>query len=80
MADSIGSVVAAAQQLGISKTNLYAWRNKFRKTQAASVGIGESKPNENEEVVRLRKEVAELKKVNHILKAAAAFFSQDHLK
>ena len=34
----------------------------------------------NDEVRRLQREVAELKKVNHILKAAAAFFSQDHLK
>ena len=33
-----------------------------------------------EELKRLRKEVEELKKVNYILKRAAAFFSQDHLK
>lgn len=33
-----------------------------------------------EEVKRLRKENKELKDVNYILKKAAAFFSQDHLK
>jgi transposase-like protein len=36
--------------------------------------------SDHEELLRLRKEVSELKKVNHILKSAAAFFSQDHLK
>jgi transposase-like protein len=34
----------------------------------------------DEENARLRRENQELKKVNQILKAAAAFFSQDHLK
>jgi len=33
-----------------------------------------------EELRRLRKEVSELKQVNILLKSAAAFFSQDHLK
>ena len=36
--------------------------------------------NAAEELARLRRENNELRKVNHILKAAAAFFSQDHLK
>ena len=38
------------------------------------------KVNYEEENRRLQAENAELKKVNHILKAAAAFFSRDHLK
>ena len=32
------------------------------------------------ELKRLRKKVAELEQVNLLLKSAAAFFSQDHLK
>jgi len=37
-------------------------------------------PSLVEENRRLQRELAEQKKINHILKAAAAFFSQDHLK
>jgi transposase-like protein len=35
---------------------------------------------ESEEILRLKKENEELKKVNYILKRASAFFAQDHLK
>ena len=35
---------------------------------------------ESAEIKRLKKEVEDLKSVNYILKRAAAFFSQDHLK
>jgi len=75
----LGSVVQAAHQLGISENLVYAWRAR------PEFGAGPGQPPvtksaEQLEIERLRKENGELKKVNQILKHAAAFFSQDHLK
>lgn len=67
----------AARRLGISDANVHNWRAKLKAKGIGPVGAKES---EQQEVKRLRAEVAELKKVNQILKAAAAFFSQGHLK
>lgn len=75
LAEQTGSISGAARQLGIYDSLIHAWRKKFSGKQANSANETPS-----EEVLRLRRENAELKKANHILKAAAAFFSQDHLK
>jgi transposase len=70
-------VSRAAKQLGISASNLHHWKAKGGKlskpTRAEDLNL-------QEENRRLQKEVNELKQVNMILKRAAAFFSQDHLK
>ena len=76
LADKIG-LNRASRELGVSRGSLQTWKSKS--------ATGESNPeNKNitndEENRRLRKENEELKKINHILKRAAAFFSQDHLK
>ncbi len=79
LAASLGNANRAALQLGISSSCIYQWQSKAEKI----LGSSESRPpaqSEQEELQRLRREVTELKKVNHILKSAAAFFSQDHLK
>ena len=68
----------AANQLGVSVSNLHGWNKQLGKSE-----IKESKKSKaglEEENRRLQREVDELRKVNHILKRAAAFFSQDHLK
>ena len=79
LAKELGNFAGAARQLGISDSLLYAWKDKYnfntRTTKAASTAVAET-----DEMVRLRKENEELKIVNYILKRAAAFFSQDHLK
>ena len=79
LADSMQSISKAARQLGIADVNIHAWKKRF-----AAV-LPESKPGvmgqaEQDELVRLRRETAEQKQVIYILKRAAAFFSQDHLK
>lgn len=81
LAQQLGSYSAAAKQLGVSDSTMHGWRNKYGFT----VSSAESRPavqavNESEEIKRLRRENEELKKTNQILKRAAAFFSQDHLK
>ena len=68
----------AAEQLGVNVANVQRWKTELRKTvvhssKATKIGL-------EEENRRLHRENEELKKVNHILKRAAAFFSQDHLK
>lgn len=74
LAEDLGSVAKAAKQLGVAHSNLHNWHAKLNAGSAA----GEVKAT-GEENKRLRKEVAELKKVNHILRAAAAIFTRDHL-
>lgn len=79
LAESLGNASKAAEQLGISPSCIYQWQSKSEKILGPGVSL---KPvlSDQEELQRLRREVSELKKVNHILKSAAAFFSQDHLK
>jgi transposase len=75
LASRIG-ISRAARQLGINVANVQRWKSRGTKqSKAKSEDI-----NLQEENRRLQKEVDELKKVNMILKRAAAFFSQDHLK
>ena len=74
----------AAHQLGIPEGNLYTWKKSKAIVGTNSIAkknlSGEHKESSEAELKRLRGEVIELRKVNQILKAAAAFFSQDHLK
>ena len=73
----------ASRGLGVSLSTLHAWRAGMRKKaeekplEKTSVETSEAL---REEIKQLRKELEEQKKVNIILKKAAAFFSQDHLK
>lgn len=64
-----------AQQLGIHPEAL---RNWIRQDEA-DVGLRHDRPTtaEAEEIRRLRKENAELKRANEILKAASAFFASE---
>lgn len=75
LAIRLGNYSQAARQLGVSDAIIYEWKRKLG-YKTPTKGLSETE-QENQ---RLRKENAELKKVNHILKAAAAFFSQDQLK
>jgi transposase-like protein len=75
-----GSYSEAARQLGIGDNLLHAWKKRFNfsletKGKSAAQAVAET-----EEVRRLKKQIQDLEKTNYILKKAAAFFSQDHLK
>lgn len=80
LAESLGSKKAAARQLGVSDASIHNWTVQMKNGGKLSAPNPSLTPGEAEELRRLRKEVSDLKKVNQILKAAAAFFSQDHLK
>jgi transposase len=81
LAEVIGSAKKAAEKLGIQADNIRSWR------KALGRSVGGEDPRtvaqamaDVEEIKRLKKQVSELEKTNYILKKAAAFFSQDHLK
>lgn len=80
LVNQLGSFSEAARQLGISDGILHNWKKKFNFVMKKETTIAANSDPESEEIKRLKKEVEELKKVNYILKRAAAFFSQDHLK
>jgi len=67
----------AAEQLGVCVANVQRWKSDAKEGKPQSKKIEGNLVDENR---RLQKENDELKKVNQILKRAAAFFSQDHLK
>jgi transposase len=65
-----------AEELGISSDNLYRW---LRETEAGEKGNlkvfpGQGVPRD-EELSKLRKEVADLRETNEILKKAMAIFT-----
>ena len=80
LANEIG-VAEAGRKLGVPSGNIYGWQTKLlrigRVSKSDTKSVTES---QDEELKRLRKENLDLKKANIILKSAAAFFSQDHLK
>lgn len=75
LANKIG-VSRTARQLGVGVSTVHSWKKDANKDQPSK----KMEINLQEENRRLHKENEELKKVNYILKRAAAFFSQDHLK
>ena len=67
------SIRAIAPQLGVGEETLRMWSNRYAHeiTQAPA---GEDLQQENK---RLKRELAEAKRANEILKAASAFFAAE---
>lgn len=80
LVNQLGSYAEAARQLGVKDSLLHTWKSKFNFIMKKDSDKAASSSPESAEIKRLKKENEELKKVNYILKRAAAFFSQDHLK
>lgn len=75
LAVRMGNVSEAARKLGVPTHTLFEWlRQKEGKAEPTHELSAEEK------IRQLERENEELKKANFILKQAAAFFSQDHLK
>ena len=72
-----GSKVAARRHvgelLGIAPATLRNWIEREEARQAP--GTPSATPDVSDEVARLRREVAELRRANEILKTASAFFA-----
>lgn len=80
LAKQTGNFSEAARQLGISDVVLHSWKKKFNFSMDTKGKSAAQAVAETEEVQALKKKILELEKTNYILKRAAAFFSQDHLK
>lgn len=66
------SIRAVAPQLGVGTETLRIWCNRYGATEP--VGPGEPLEEENR---RLRRELAEARRANEILKAASALFAAE---
>lgn len=75
LAKELGNSSEAARKLGIPKYTLsgWVWNEKGSSSPALELST-------EEQLRKLQRENEELRKANFILKQAAAFFSQDHLK
>lgn len=72
------SAAQASRDLGVHANVLRKWVRDFEDDPAqAFPGQGQMKP-EQQEIERLRREVAKLKAERDILKKAAAYFAKDH--
>lgn len=63
-----------APRLGISRESLRRWWNQRQVDEGAKPGVTSS---ESAELKRLRRENAELRRANEILKTASAFFAAE---
>jgi len=71
------TVAEMSRETGISENTLYTWMKRYRENREKPfVGSGRVLP-ENEEMVRLRREVKNLREENEILKKAAAYFAKN---
>jgi transposase len=75
------TVEETAVELGIRGDTLRRWRQEEREAQKRGLQAfpGNGNPKD-EELVRLRKEVANLRETNEILKKAAVIFAQSNLR
>ena len=69
-------VIEVSRDLGISKEVLYRWRHEYLEDKSHSFpGEGKLKP-EDEEIRKLRRELANVKEERDILKKAISIFSK----
>lgn len=69
-----------ARELGIRRNQLYKWKEKTdQRGEGAFPGSGNRSREgaEGEEIARLRRELAQVREENEILKKAAAFFARE---
>ena len=76
LAESVGSISKAANELGIPTTSLYRWVKEASAGSEAFRGRG-NRTSDAEELRKLRLENKRLKETNEILKKAAKFFANE---
>jgi len=69
----------AARNLDVNENLLRRWKKEFEGKQQEAFSGTNSHTAEQEELNRLRKEVAQLKVEKEILKKAAAFFAKESM-
>ena len=67
-----------AMELGVKRTLLYRWKDQAEaRGESAFSGSGRPRADQMSELVRLKKELKEVKEERDILKKAAAYFARD---
>ncbi len=74
--DSGRSVRDVGRELGVNHETLRNWVDRLRRERAAGAPAGLN-PDERAELVRLRRQVAQLELEKEILKKAAVFFARE---
>lgn len=74
--DGSRSLRDVARELGVNHETLRNWVDKLRQERAGG-RTGDLAPDERAELVRLRRQVAQLELEKEILKKAAVFFARE---
>jgi transposase len=69
-------LAAVARDLGISESLLYRWRDEFRESESEAFPGQGHMSSEQEELRRLRRQLADVTEERDILKKALAVFSR----
>jgi transposase len=75
--DSGKLITQVARELGVNANVLHRWMREEREAQSAGKTRGGVKA-EQEEIARLRRELARVSQERDFLKRAAAFFAREH--
>jgi transposase len=70
-----GSLISVANELNISTDNIKRWKKEFNKGKLTNKSVAIKSPEE-QELIRLRKELADIKLERDILKKAVGIFSK----
>jgi transposase len=70
-----GSLVSVANELNVSTDNIKRWKKEFNKVKLTNKSVPIKSPEE-QELIRLRKELADIKLERDILKKAVGIFSK----
>lgn len=72
-----GSLISVANELNVSSDNIKRWKKEFNQGKLTGKTIP-VKSKEEEELLQLRKELADVKMERDILKKAVGIFSKNH--
>ena len=70
-----GSLISVANELNVSSDNIKRWKKEFNQGKLTGTTVS-VKTKEQEELIRLRKELADVKMERDILKKAVSIFSK----
>lgn len=71
-----GSLKATAEELGITQQILTRWRREYFASKAVTTGEGSQVSHEQQEILRLKKELRQAELERDILKKAVSIFSR----
>ena len=71
-----GSLISVANELNVSSDNIKLWKKEFNQGKLTGTTVS-VKTKKEEELIRLRKELADIKMERDILKKAVGIFSKN---